>query len=253
MKKRHYILTAVIAYLVLLISTIPASPVIDLINENTPVTIQGVSGTLWRGKALLITTNNDIKINKTQWSFNLWKLFLGKVAVDVNAQFLDNDITAELGTSFLGRFFINDLYAKLTAEQAAELASLPLVQLSGIISLDIESAQWKQGELPIATGEIRWTDAAVTVADTASLGNVTILLNESEQQLLNADIKNQGGDIKISGTAKLVPQADYAIDIKLVPTASANNNIKQSLGMFAQRQGNGEYTLQKSGPLNQIM
>lgn len=253
MKKRHYILTAVIAYLVLLIITIPARPVIDLINKNTPATIQGVSGTIWSGKALLITTSNDIKINKTQWSFNLWKLFLGKVAVDVNAQFLDNDITAELGTSFLGRFFINDLNAKVTAEQAAELANLPLVQLSGIISLDIESAQWKQGELPIAIGEIRWTDAAVTVADTASLGNVTILLNESEQQLLNADIKNQGGDIKINGTAKLVPQADYAIDIKLVPTASANNNIKQSLGMFAQRQGNGEYTLKKSGSLNQIM
>ena len=253
MKKRHYILTAVIAYFVLLIATIPAGPVIDLVNEHTPVTIQGVSGTVWSGKALLITTNNDIKINKTRWSFDLWKLFLGKVAVDVNAQFLDNDITAELGTSFLGRFFINDLYAKVTAEQAGQLANLPLVQLSGIISIDIESARWKQGELPLATGEIRWTDAAVTVADTASLGNVTIQLSESEQQLLNADIKNQGGDIKINGTAGLVPEADYAVDITLLPTASANNNIKQSLGMFAQRQSNGEYTLKKSGSLNQIM
>ena len=252
MKKRHYILTAVISYLVLLIATIPAKPVIDLVNRNTPANVQGVSGTLWNGKALSININN-INIDRAEWSFKLWKLFLGKVAVDINAQFSDNDIIAEIGTSFLGRFFINDLYAEITAQQAAELANLPLVQLSGIISLDIESAQWKQGELPLANGEISWKDAAVTVTDTASLGNVTILLSESDQQLLNAEIKNQGGDIKINGTAGLLPAADYTVDIKLLPTATANNNIKQSLGMFAQRQNNGEYTFKKSGSLNQIM
>ena len=252
MKKRHYILTAVISYLALLIATIPAMPVIDLVNKNTPANVQGVSGTLWNGKALLIDINN-IKIDNTEWSFNLWKLFLGKIAIDINAQFLDNDIIAETGSSFLGRFFINDLYAKVPAQQAAELANLPLVQLSGIISLDIESAQWKQGELPLANGEITWRDAAVTVADTASLGNVTILLSESDQQLLNAEIKNQGGDIKINGTAGLLPVADYTVDIKLLPTATANNNIKQTLGMFAQRQNKGEYTLKKTGSLNQIM
>ena len=252
MKKRHYILTAVISYVVLLIATIPAKPVIDLVNRNTLANVQGVSGTLWDGRALLISINN-INIDRTEWSFKLWKLFIGKVAVNINTQFSDNDINAEIGTSFLGRFFINDLYARVDAQQVAELANLPLVQLSGIISLDIESAQWKQGELPLANGEISWRDAAVTVADTASLGNVTILISESDQQLLTAEINNQGGDIKINGTAGLVPEADYTVDIKLLPTATANNNIKQSLGMFAQRQSNGEYTLNKTGSLNQIM
>lgn len=253
MKKRHYILTAVISYFVLLIATIPAKPVTDLVNKNTPVTIQGVSGTLWNGKAYVITAQNNIKIDKTEWSFKLWKLLLGKVAVDVNAQFLDNDVNAELGTSFLGRYFINDLSAKIAAQEVAQLANIPLAQLSGIISLDIESAQWKQGELPLAEGEIKWTDAMVTVTDTASLGNILIQLGESEQQLLSAIIENQGGDIKISGTAGLVPEADYTVDLKLLPTASANNNIRHSLGFFAQKQSSGEYTLKKSGPLNQIM
>jgi general secretion pathway protein N len=252
MKKRHYISIAVISYFVLLIATIPAKPVTDLVNQNTPARIQGVSGTLWNGRALLININN-INIDKTEWSFKLWKLLLGKVAVDVDASFLDNVIIAEIGTSFFGRFYINELNAKVNAQQAAEIANLPLVQLSGIISLDIESAQWKQGELPLASGVISWTDAAVTVADTASLGNVTIQLSESDQQPLNADIKNQGGDIRINGTAGLVPEADYSVDITLLPTASANKNIKQSLGMFAQRQNNGEYTFKKSGSLKQIM
>lgn len=253
MKKRYYLLTAICSYFVLLIATIPANTVSDIINENAPLRVQGVSGTLWNGKAYLITAKNNLRIEKSEWSFKPWKLFLGRVAVDFNTKFLDNDITTELGTTFLGRFFVNNLSAKIAAQDVAQLANIPLVQLSGIILLDIESAQWKQGELPKATGEIQWTGATVTVADTASLGNVTILLGDSEQELLTADIKNQGGDIRISGKAELVPEADYAVDIKLSPTASANNNIKQSLGMFAQKQGNGEYTFKKSGSLNQIM
>lgn len=252
MKKRHYLLTAVISYFVFLIATIPAKPVIDLLNDNSPVSVKGVSGTLWNGKAYVISFE-DVRLKKTEWSFNVWKLFIGSIAIDISSNFSDNDVSAEIGTSFLGRYFVNNLSAKITAQEAAQIAQIPLVQLDGVISLNIDHAQWKLGELPLATGEIKWTGATVTVTDTASLGNVSILLNESEQQLLNAEIKNQGGDIKINGTAELIPEADYSVDIKLSPTATANNNTIKSLGLFAQKQPNGEYLLKKSGPLNQIM
>ncbi len=251
MKKRHYLLTAVIAYFVFLIATIPAKPVIDLVNGNSPVTIQGVSGTLWNGKAYIVSFEN-IQLKKTEWSFNLWKLFIGSIAIDINSRFSGNDIAAQLGTSFTGRYFINDLSAKISAQAMTEIANIPIAQLDGMISLNIEHAQWKQGELPLATGEIKWTAAAITVAETASLGNISILLNETDE-LLTAEISNQGGDIKVTGSAGLVPEADYIVDIKLLPTATANNNIKQSLGMFTQKQANGEYTLKKTGSLNQIL
>lgn len=253
MKKRVYIVTAVVSYLALLITTMPANTVSSIINDNSPVKIRGVSGTIWHGKAFSVDINNSIQLQSTEWSFTVWKLLLGQLAIDIETQYLDNNINSEIGTSFLGRYFINDLSATILAKDLAQLAEIPLAQLSGLISLNITQAQWKQGELPIATGEINWKDAAVTITDTASLGNVSILLNESEQQLLNADISNQGGDIKISGNAELVPETDYALNITLTPTATAKNNIKQSLGLFAQKQSNGDYVLKKSGSLNQIM
>ena len=151
------------------------------------------------------------------------------------------------------RLFVNDLNGSVEASEVTHLANIPIAKLSGPIIVDIQHAEWKQGELPLANGEIRWSEAAVAVTDTASLGDVSIALSESEQQLLNAEITNRGGDIKINGTAELVPEADYAVDLKLLPTASANNNIRQALGMFAQKQRGGEYTLKKTGSLNQIM
>ncbi len=252
MKKRHYFLTAAISYFVLLIATVPASSITGLLNKNSPITIQGVSGTLWSGKAYSISIDN-IQLNRTEWSFNLWKLFTGEVAIDIKTRLLKNDITAEVGTSLIGRFFINNLSAKFSADEVAQLANIPLVQLDGAISLDIEHAQWKQGEAPLATGEIVWTNAAITVADTASLGNISIILSESEQLSLNAEIKNQGGDISIDGTAELAADNNYTVNVELLPAATANNNIKQSLGMFARKQENGSFVLKKSGSINQIL
>lgn len=252
MKKKYYILTAVVSYFLLLIATIPAQPVTKLINDNTSITIQGTSGTLWNGKAYAVSINKKVQLKDTRWSFNLWKLLIGQIATDINTQYQGNSINTELGLSFLGRFFINNLSTKISAKDVVELANIPLAQLSGLISVNIDHAQWKQGELPMATGQINWKDATITVSDTASLGNVLITLDESEDQLLYADIKNQGGEIKITGTAELIAEADYAINIKLSPTASASSNIKRSLGLFAEKQPDGDYRFKESGPLNNL-
>ncbi|MDT8281540.1 MAG: type II secretion system protein N [Gammaproteobacteria bacterium] len=253
MKKKYYYLTAIISYLSLLIATIPASTVIALLDKNSPVTMQGITGTLWHGKAYSIMIDDTVKLTDTEWSVTAWKIISGRLAMQIDTHYQKNNISGEIGASFLGRIFINELTAKISAADVSKLAAIPLAQLDGLISLDITHAEWKQGELPLASGRIIWENATVTVADTTSLGNVTITLGESEQQQLSADIQNQGGDIKISGSAELMAEADYAVDIKLLPTASANSNIKQSLGLFAQRTNNGEYILKKSGSLEQIM
>jgi len=252
MKKRYYIITAVVSYLLFLIATIPAKPFVELLNDDGIVLIQGVSGTLWRGTAHVIDVDNIAQLDNTKWSLSGWKIFLGEIAIDIDSQYAGRDVTAEIGSSFLGRLFVNDLVADITAENVTKLANIPIAQLSGLISADIKHAQWKQGELPSASGIINWKDATVTVADSASLGNVTITLNESDNHPLTADIKNQGGDIKINGDAKLVPEADYAVNITLTPTASANKNIKQSLKLFSKKQNNGSYLINNKGSLDQI-
>ena len=253
MKKKYYIFIAVASYFIFLIATIPAKPVIDLATgNNASVNIQGISGTLWDGKAYAISINNNIRLKSTSWSFSLWRLIIGQVAADVHSRYLGNDIDTEIGVSLLGGYFVNNLSTMISAKEVTRLAEIPLAQLAGPISINIEHAQWSSGELPLAEGVINWHNATVTVAETVALGNVTITLNESDEGLLFADIKNQGGDIAIIGAARLVPEADYAIDVKLSPTASAGNNIKQSLGLFAKKLPNGEYHLKNSGSLDQI-
>ncbi len=252
MKKRYYVLTAIISSLVILIATLPARSITPLLNDNPQLSLQGVTGTLWNGSASMISINNKVQLNDTSWHLIGWKMLTGKIAIELNSHYQGNNINGEVGSTFLGTYFVNNLTASLAASELAQLANIPLVQLSGEIFLDINHAKWKQGSLPVATGKIDWNNAAVTVAETVPLGNVSIVLSESDKQQLHADVKNQGGDIKISGNAELIPDTDYAVNIKLFPSASASDNIKQSLGLFAKQQRNGEFLFVNTGSLNQI-
>lgn len=252
MKKKHYFFIIVFSYLLFLIATIPASTVVKIINNNAMINVRGASGTIWDGKAIKISINQTINLDNTKWSFTAWRLFFGQAAFQINTNFDNKIIESEVGVSILSQYFINDFSATILAEKVAELASLPLVQLSGDITFDIEHAHWKKDDLPLASGTIVWDAATITVADTVSLGNLTIELSENDQQLLNADIKNKGGDILVSGKAELIPKADYSLDIKLSPTSSANGNIKNSLSLFAKKQKNGDFLLKKTGQLNQL-
>ena len=212
----------------------------------------GVSGTIWNGQSNKITINNDLSLDDTEWTFSVWKLFIGQVALQIQTHFDGYEIKTEAGVSFLSTYFVNNLSAIITAEKITKLADIPIVQLSGKIALDIDHAHWKAETLPVASGQIIWHDARITVAEATSLGKVTIDLSENDQDLLNANIQNKGGDIFVSGTAELVPEADYAVDIKLSPASTASDNIKSSLSLFAKKQKNGDFLIKNTGQLNQL-
>lgn len=252
MKKRHYFLIVIFSYLLFLIVTIPVSLFTNIINNNTPVTLQGASGTLWNGKASFISINGIADLNDTEWKFNALKLFTGRASFQIETYFDEENISSEVGTSIFKKFFVNNLSAKVSSTKVAELANLPIVQLSGMVTLDIKHAHWKMGELPLASGNITWDGATISVAETVSLGKLTIVLNENDQHFLNADINNQGGDLSLSGNAELIPEKKYAVNIKLSPTSSASPNVGNSLSLFSKKQRNGDFLLKKTGQLDQL-
>ena len=252
MKKRYYFFIVIFSYLLFLIATVPSSLVTNIINEKTPVEIQGASGTIWNGKANFISIDDIANLNDTKWTFSVWKILTGRVAFQINTNFDDQKIVGEVGVSFLKQFFVNSLSAKISSTKIAELADIPLVQLSGMVTLNIEHAHWKMDELPLASGNIIWNAATITVAETVALGKLNIMLSENDQHLLNADIKNQGGDISLNGNAEFVAEKSYAVNMKLSPTSSASNNIEKSLSLFAKKQSNGDFLLKKIGRLDQL-
>ena len=251
MRGRHYIIVGVIAYFVFLISTLPAAPVLGMFKDSMQTTIYNVSGSLWNGRAGKVITGK-LSLDNVEWSFLPLRLLLAEVAIDVDAKFNDNPLESRLSTGISGILAVDDLNVRLTAPDVASLVVLPLGELSGDFFLRINSASFQPGSVPRIDGTLDWTNAAITVAETADLGNVSILLNEGDDSPLAASISNKGGQLSLSGNLTTDEAGQYSLKLSMKPNASASDNLINSLGMFAKKQRNGEFILNNTGNLKQL-
>ena len=252
MRKRHYIVTGIVAYLVFLVMTIPAAPVIGMFDDKLPVSLNHVSGTLWHGKAGTIDSRQNVKLDNVEWSFVPWRLLLASLAFDVNAEFSDSPLSARVSAGIDGAVAVDNLDMKLPAAKTAALISLPLGELSGNIHLRINKATFSQGDVTRDDGTVNWNQAAVTIAETAELGNVSVVVQESEESPLTASISNKGGHLALSGDLTTTAEGDYSLELNMKPNATASDNLASSLAMFARKQRGGEFVVNNRGNLKQL-
>lgn len=252
MRTRYYILTGIIAYLVFLIFTIPATLVIGPLKESLPVKVGSIDGTLWNGYASTLQTNSGMRFDNIRWSFLPSRLLFGRAALDVTATFLDNQISSEISTSITGRLSVKNLNLDLPADEIAYMISLPLGELSGDFNIMINSISWAQGSVPEINGKINWNRAALTVAETVDLGKVSILLTEKDESPVTLVISNRDGDLSIDGNMTTTASGDYELLLTMKPLPGASTNIVNSIAMFAQRQSNGSFKFSNKGNLQQL-
>lgn len=251
MRTRQYIIIGIAAYFVFLLTSIPAAPVIGIFKDSLPVSISNISGTLWHGNAGTINTRQNVKLDDVEWSFIPWRLLLARLAFDVNAEFDNSPLTTRVSTGIGKTVVINNLDMKLPASKTASLISLPLGELSGDIHLRIDTARFTQGSVPRVAGTVDWVRAAVTIAETAELGNISMVVSENEESPIMASISNKGGQLALSGNFTTTDQGDYSLKLNMKPNDTAGN-LASSLAMFARKQRNGEFVLNNKGNLKQL-
>lgn len=253
MKPRHYVITSVIAYIFFLIITLPATTVIGILDESVPqINIQGVGGTLWGGSAQRITISSRYVLNNVNWSFCSWRLLTAEASIDLEATYQNKPIQGQLGIGITGTLVARDLHAEMDAQSLGNLAGLPIGELDGLISIQLESASWAHQQIPDAAGNIHWKNAAITIAETTKLGDVEITLVESDDFPLVATISNKGGHISLSGKSHISDDGSYNLELKLSPNNTASRNLRSSLVMFAEQQSDGSFVVKNAGNIKQF-
>lgn len=251
MKTKYYLLIAFTAYFFFLLATLPAKPVIEMLAADLDeIKINSVRGSLWNGQAEQLIINGTYTLNKVHWNTQFLRVIFGELALDINAVFEKQNISAQIGLSVSGNVVAQNIRGRIDAETLADLAEIPLAQLAGLISIDLDTLHWRQGEIPIASGEIYWKNARITVAETVQLGNVHIQLVENDENQMQATISNQGGNLKTDGQATLDSLANYNLSLALTPSSASSKNLTNSLSMFAKKQNNGSFLVKYDGKLD---
>ena len=177
---------------------------------------------------------------------------LAEACVELDAEYNKNPLSGQVSIGLDNAIQANNLKTTITAQALSQIVTMPMGEIAGDISVDLETLNWQQGGVPSANGVIKWNKASITIAETAQLGDITITLTESEESPINAKISNQNGQLAITGTAAIKATTDYNLDLTLTPNNKASNNLKSSLGLFAKPQTNGSFTVKNNGNLKQL-
>ena len=252
-KTKYYIITAILALILFLITNIPANIVINSIKGQIPqVKIQNVSGTLWNGSAKQITIQNKYILKNVDWSICIAHLLLAEACIELDLMYNKNPLSGQLSIDINNTVQAKDIKTTMTAQALSQIITIPMAEISGDIHIDLETLNWKQDSIPSATGIIKWNKASVTIAETAQLGDITVTLSDSEDNPINAEISNTNGQLAIAGTALLKTTADYNLNLTLTPNNKASKNLKSSLSLFAKPKKDGSFILKNNGNLKRL-
>ncbi len=254
MKKRYYILIAILSYVFFTFGNVPAAKVISLAKKNTqlPASLYGVQGSIWNGSAEKVIIQGQPPIDNIEWDINPAMLLLAQISGEVKGSIKNQNIIGNISVSAGGTVSASDVRARIEAPIMQELIQMPLGELAGFFNININSIEMPQDGLPVISAKIKWKNAKLTLIDTVDLGFIDLTLNTNDSNQLVAKISNTKGQLLLDGKANLDSNKVYNIDLRITPEKNINNNIRQSLSMFSKRQTDGSYLLKRKGNLKEL-
>lgn len=253
MKRRYYIIIAVISYCFFALASTPAAKVISLAKNNFNMNAQfyNVEGSIWNGRASSLLINEQ-RIDQLQWTINPFALLLANVSADVQANVQQQPVIGQINVKANGDIHAKNVRTQFKAEFLQQQLAIPFGELEGEFNLNIESLEWTGTDVPNTVAALRWRNAKLTLVDAVDLGQVLFNINPDDKNGLDIDISNKKGMLSIDGDINIDSQKKYTLQIDLKPESNASSNISQSLEMFAKRQSNGAFRIKQNGHLNQL-
>lgn len=254
MKKRYYILTAIITYLFFTLGNVPAAKVLSFAQKNTrlPIKLYNVQGSIWNGSAEKAIIPNQPAVDNIQWNINPAMLLVAHISGEVKASVKDQNVVGDISLSAMGNLSASNIRARIEAPVMQELINMPLGELGGVFNINIESLTAVQDGLPNISANIKWKNAKLTILDTVDLGFIDLNLNTNDSNQLVVKISNKKGQLSLNGHANLDNNNAYNIDLRITPEKNADQNIRQSISMLAKRQTDGSYLLKRKGNLQEL-
>lgn len=237
-------LLGVLAFLVLLVATLPARVLLDRI-PNVEAT--GVGGSIWSGHAEMLSVQG-FALGRTQWHLFALPLLRGRLEVDATISPLDGNGSARCVIGLSQSVRCSRVMANLPL-QFLPVNSLPQGWTGRInanfTQLDIERG-WPTG----ARGQLEVLDLARPAGGKASaFGSYRLVLpapdvGAGDGALIGA-LQDAGGPLNVIGTLRLSPDRTYTIDGHVAARNDAPPDIARSLEYLGtpDAQGRREFSL----------
>ena len=243
-KTFKWILFGVGAFVVALLYTLPA----HIATPHFPDTIlaTGITGTVWKGHAARMEIE-DFNLGEVTWHIKPVHLLIGRLKTEIEFKRSDlqgkGDVVVKM--SSLG---IENAYLSGDSKFLEAYISPYGTSVSGEFDLTIDSFFASSQGPESAQGQLLWREARFNSPANLALGDVRLDLDHQGTAAI-ATITNTGNALSVDGKADLKQNWEYGARIRLSPTPSTPQDIRQTLRLFGRPDSQGGVTLSRSGQL----
>lgn len=218
--KRSWLLIAGFSLILLVgvvLATFPAAIAWNWWGERAPgLTLQGVSGTVWKGRAMRASVRGQV-LGQLDWQLSPWRALTGNPQIQVKLTGTDLNLSAQIAALGEHEIAISALSAQAQANWLAPVLAIPALDPTGLLVTENANMVLTRLGLPREIdAQLLWRDAGVRGQVVAHLGTLQINARGSNG-LIDASVNDSGdGDLEVRGSARL-DQGNYRVETILVP------------------------------------
>jgi general secretion pathway protein N len=247
MKKLWPLLTLGIgAFLILALVTLPASVVLSFAHPAN-VTISGVSGTIWKGRAQAVRSGTT-HVGSVDWGLDVLALFAGKLGADVKITRTDGFAQGSIAAGIGGRLTLRKFNASLP------VGALPqnIVQggWSGTLNMQLAELALVNGWPVTLNGTIVVADLVGPANRPTALGGYKVEFAEAAAKgdTLSGTLTDTGGPLAVNGTVQIRKDRSYLVSGMIATRPDAPSDMARTLEILGEPdpQGRRQFSIEGS-------
>lgn len=249
--KKFWIILGIVLWLYFVISHIPAVWGAYLITRSGDVGMTGVSGTVWSGRASLVSVKvkqADYSLGQLSWKLNPFSLLLLKPCANIETIMDNQNIDGYFCAGLKGALDVSNANISFPARLIQPQLPLPI---DGKFSLHIDSLVFKNNQLNKLQGKLGWTEGKVhNGTNWMDLGIFGADLSDDKNFGISAHVFDVNSPVHVDVTAVFASPTGTTVKGMLSMTEAfvQQSNANAWLSMFAiptspDAQGNMQYAV----------
>lgn len=232
-----------VAFVVFLIATVPASFAVSYLPQPSPVQLAGVSGTVWNGQARsLVHEGRDL--GKLEWSLHPLSLLGMKLSTDFKLTQSRLQADGEATIYKDQTILLENTHLRGDVEQLPLPPEAAFVEPSGLFQADFERIQLQGDTLQDANGKVVWKPALITAPSRYELGEISLNL-EGKDGNLTGQLGSKDGPLNMTGNLQLAANGMFSTNIRLAPHTGTPQEIRDMLPMAGRPAADGSVTVKQ--------
>lgn len=253
-KKRRWpgllvFLLFLIGIAVALVMSVPARYVYDRYGGRAqPLRLQGIEGTLWQGKAAMLSYAAR-PVGPVIWRLDPWTALRGSARGKLNLS--GAEWQAESDFLLRGkRVELAAARANFPASMLAPVLDIPSLRLLGNIRVVMDDVVIEDGAVSLAIGQMIWDEVGVSGAAEARFGRIIVDFAPRADGSVEGRVHDDGGPLQARGMIELRGLA-FKADVHL-QARPGNEQIHEALMYVGERTLDGGSLLRVEGTINKL-